>query len=106
MQGINCRFGSRGIIAEAHYDGGRNFVAMLKGTNDMRHSHSTGRFICNDEITLSFRLLPHAIGAKRYVLLPPSECSLLYLYDRNHPEGEEGEGAAARDKGTFACSDK
>lgn len=31
-KGIQCRFGMRGIIAEAHYDGGRNNVAMLKGT--------------------------------------------------------------------------
>ena len=30
-RGINCRWGSRGLIAEAHYDGGRNFIAMLKG---------------------------------------------------------------------------
>eukprot|EP00052_Salpingoeca_macrocollata_P020455 m.171858 g.171858 ORF g.171858 m.171858 type:complete len:702 (-) comp21272_c0_seq4:21-2126(-) len=54
-RGINCRFGSRGIIAECHYDGGRNFVAMLK-------------------------------GAKRYILMPPEECDLLYLYNRDHPE--------------------
>ena len=25
-------------------------------------------------------------GAKRYILLPPSECKLLYLYPRGHPE--------------------
>ena len=25
-------------------------------------------------------------GAKRYVLLPPGECELLYLYPRGHPE--------------------
>lgn len=31
-RGINCRFGARSIIAEAHYDGGRNFVAMLRGS--------------------------------------------------------------------------
>ena len=31
-KGIQCRFGMRGIIAEAHYDSGRNMVAMLKGT--------------------------------------------------------------------------
>ena len=31
FRGINCRFGARGIIAEAHWDGGRNFVAMLRG---------------------------------------------------------------------------
>eukprot|EP00039_Didymoeca_costata_P016186 m.286608 g.286608 ORF g.286608 m.286608 type:complete len:716 (-) comp16352_c1_seq28:177-2324(-) len=30
-RGINCRWGARGIIAEAHYDGGRNYIAMLKG---------------------------------------------------------------------------
>ena len=30
-KGIQCRFGMRGVIAEAHYDGGRNMVAMLKG---------------------------------------------------------------------------
>eukprot|EP00041_Stephanoeca_diplocostata_P005998 m.72897 g.72897 ORF g.72897 m.72897 type:complete len:811 (-) comp16115_c0_seq15:1474-3906(-) len=60
-RGINCRFGARGIIAEAHYDGGRNFVAMLR-------------------------------GAKRYVLLPPSECELLYLYPKGHPEGRHAKG--------------
>jgi oxalate decarboxylase/phosphoglucose isomerase-like protein (cupin superfamily) len=31
-KGIQCRFGMRGIIAEAHYDSGRNMIAMLKGT--------------------------------------------------------------------------
>ena len=55
-RGINCRWGSRGLIAEAHYDGGRNFVAMLK-------------------------------GAKRYMLLPPSDCKNLYLWPKGHPEG-------------------
>ncbi|KAJ1448826.1 cupin-like domain-containing protein [Pelagophyceae sp. CCMP2097] len=30
-KGVQCRFGMRGVIAEAHYDGGRNMVAMLKG---------------------------------------------------------------------------
>lgn len=55
-RGINCRFGARGIIAEAHYDGGRNFVSLLR-------------------------------GAKRYILLPPSECKLLYLWPKKHPEG-------------------
>jgi hypothetical protein len=29
--GINCRFGMRGVIAEAHYDGARNFVSMVRG---------------------------------------------------------------------------
>jgi hypothetical protein len=31
FNGINCRFGLRGVIAEAHYDGHRNFVAMIRG---------------------------------------------------------------------------
>ncbi len=30
-KGIQCRFGMRGVIAEAHYDGGRNMVALLRG---------------------------------------------------------------------------
>lgn len=30
-KGIQCRFGMRGIVAEAHYDSGRNMVAMLRG---------------------------------------------------------------------------
>lgn len=30
-KGIQCRFGMKGVIAEAHYDGGKNMVAMLKG---------------------------------------------------------------------------
>lgn len=25
-KGIQCRFGMKGVIAEAHYDGGRNMV--------------------------------------------------------------------------------
>ena len=31
-KGIQCRFGMRGVIAESHYDGGRNMVAMVKGS--------------------------------------------------------------------------
>ena len=54
-KGIQCRFGMKGVIAEAHYDGGRNMVAMLK-------------------------------GAKRYILNPPSECSMLdIIADKAHP---------------------
>jgi hypothetical protein len=30
-KGIQCRFGMRGIISEAHYDSGRNMIAMLRG---------------------------------------------------------------------------
>lgn len=30
-KGIQCRFGMRGVIAEAHYDSGKNMVAMLRG---------------------------------------------------------------------------
>ena len=31
FRGINCRFGMKGVIAAAHFDVGRNFVAMLRG---------------------------------------------------------------------------
>lgn len=30
-KGIQCRFSMRGVIAECHYDSGKNFVAMLRG---------------------------------------------------------------------------
>lgn len=30
-KGINCRYGMKGVTAAAHYDGRRNFVAMIKG---------------------------------------------------------------------------
>ena len=39
-KGIQCRFGMRGVIAEAHYDGGRNMVAMLKGAKRYARSRS------------------------------------------------------------------
>lgn len=31
QRGIHCRFGMAGIIAENHYDGGRNFISMVRG---------------------------------------------------------------------------
>jgi hypothetical protein len=31
FQGIHCRIGMPGIIAESHYDGGRNFIAVIRG---------------------------------------------------------------------------
>ena len=31
QQGIHCRFGMRSVIAEAHFDGSRNSVAMIRG---------------------------------------------------------------------------
>lgn len=31
-KGIQCRFGMRGVIAEAHYDAGRNMVGMFHGS--------------------------------------------------------------------------
>ena len=51
VQGVNCRFGNRGIIAEAHHDGGRNFIAMVKGAkryiilppDECRHLYITGK---------------------------------------------------------------
>jgi hypothetical protein len=31
QHGIHCRFGQAGIVAEAHWDGGRNFITMVRG---------------------------------------------------------------------------
>jgi hypothetical protein len=30
-KGIQCRFGMRGVIAESHYDSGKNMITMLRG---------------------------------------------------------------------------
>lgn len=31
QKGIQCRWGSRGIVAATHYDSGRNMIAMITG---------------------------------------------------------------------------
>ena len=31
QRGIHCRFGMRDVVAEAHFDGSRNFIAMIGG---------------------------------------------------------------------------
>jgi hypothetical protein len=31
QRGIHCRFGMEGVIAECHYDSGRNFIALMRG---------------------------------------------------------------------------
>lgn len=31
QRGVHCRMGQPGIIAEAHFDAGRNFIAMIRG---------------------------------------------------------------------------
>lgn len=43
FKGINCRFGMRGVIAAAHYDGGRNHVAMVRGRK--RYVSFVGSFL-------------------------------------------------------------
>ena len=73
--GINCRFGMRGVIAAAHYDGKRNMIAMIRG--------SLVTFINLFIYFLFFFIF--LLGRKRYIILPPEECSNLYLLPRNHP---------------------
>lgn len=58
QKGIQCRFGARGIIAESHFDHGKNFVLMLRGRkryllNPPRACPSLG--IINDRNHPSFR---------------------------------------------------
>jgi Cupin-like domain len=55
QNGIQCRFGERGVTAALHYDDGQNMIGMIT-------------------------------GAKRYILLPPNQCSKLSIFtNRNHP---------------------
>lgn len=39
QKGIHCRFGMKGVIAENHYDGSRNFVALFGGERRYMLSH-------------------------------------------------------------------
>ena len=57
FSGINCRWGMAGNVAEAHYDGGRNWIVLLGG------------------------------GQRRYILGHPRECPNLALYPVGHPSG-------------------
>mmetsp|Transcript_19043 Transcript_19043/g.28783 ORF Transcript_19043/g.28783 Transcript_19043/m.28783 type:complete len:464 (-) Transcript_19043:1786-3177(-) len=68
MKGVHCRFGAAGIIAEAHYDGSRNFVGEFGGPPDH----------------------PNA-GRRRYILAPPAECKHAYLLPRGHPSGRHSQ---------------
>lgn len=75
--GINCRFGMKGVAAAAHYDGRRNFVAMLRG----RKRYEDLRSRMQDRVlTCAFRC-----ALCRYILQPPAECKNLVLYQRGHP---------------------
>jgi hypothetical protein len=39
QRGIHCRFGMKGVIAENHFDGSRNFIALLSGERRYILSH-------------------------------------------------------------------
>lgn len=39
QRGIHCRFGMKGVIAENHFDGSRNFIALLAGERRYILSH-------------------------------------------------------------------
>ncbi|KAJ1454752.1 hypothetical protein M885DRAFT_521364 [Pelagophyceae sp. CCMP2097] len=67
-KGAHCRFGAAGIVAEAHYDGSRNFVAELGGPPS--HANS---------------------GRRRYVMAAPRECAHAYLLPRGHPSGRHSQ---------------
>ena len=67
-KGVHCRFGAAGIVAEAHYDGSRNFVVELGGPRD--HPNS---------------------GRRRYILAAPSQCHNAYLLPKGHPSGRHSQ---------------
>ena len=73
----------KGVVAAAHYDGKRNFVAMvgawcMLGTAPILRPHRS--------LTLPAALPPPQVrGKKRYVLLPPAACEHLFLRPRGDP---------------------
>jgi hypothetical protein len=95
-RGINCRFGMHGIIAEAHYDGSRNMIAMLKGCVCIFVAVPLSlplSLVCPWPVPVPVPVLvmyPSVADtcvyrAKRYVLLPPRECHNVYFYKQRHP---------------------
>ena len=70
-KGVHCRFGAAGIIAEAHYDGSRNFVFELGGPIDDPDHPNAGR--------------------RRYLIASPDQCANAYLLPKNHPSGRHSE---------------
>ena len=92
QMGIHCRFGMRGVIAENHYDGSRNTIAVLKGSRRyiLTHpdqcsklalypkGHPSGRHSAVDWSHPDLEAYPEFASAKaNEIILQPGE--LLYL---------------------------
>ena len=56
-KGIYCRFGMKGVIAQNHFDGGRNFIAVLGGERRyiLAHPNQCDKFALYPENHPSFR---------------------------------------------------
>eukprot|EP00056_Hartaetosiga_gracilis_P013555 m.225674 g.225674 ORF g.225674 m.225674 type:complete len:217 (+) comp13860_c0_seq36:1797-2447(+) len=103
-QGIDCRFGARGISASNHYDGGRNFIAMLRGKKRyiiapptecpnmhlFPQSHPEARHSMGDWANLDYKQYPNylkvkainvVLSAGEVLYLPrcPCTCTLSFL---------------------------
>ena len=64
MRGMHCRFGMRGIIAEAHEDGHLNFIAMLRGAK---------RYILNPPSACGYLGIMHEGPSRRHTALDLSK---------------------------------
>lgn len=88
QRGIHCRFGMRSVIAEAHFDGSRNMVAMIGGMrrwilthpnqcSDMYmlpHNHPSGRHSSVDWSQPDYEKYPNFAKVKsNEVILQPGD---------------------------------
>eukprot|EP00056_Hartaetosiga_gracilis_P013551 m.225597 g.225597 ORF g.225597 m.225597 type:complete len:775 (+) comp13860_c0_seq31:68-2392(+) len=98
-QGIDCRFGARGISASNHYDGGRNFIAMLRGKKRyiiapptecpnmhlFPQSHPEARHSMGDWANLDYKQYPNYLKVKAInVVLSAGEVLYLPSYWFHH----------------------
>ena len=82
-KGVQCRFGERGVTAAAHYDNGRNMVAMVVGAKVRRERDGP---VGNDDTQALALTPPSHTLSQRYTLLPPKECDKLHVITENdHP---------------------
>ena len=64
-------------------------VSLLRITGTAAATSSPCSRVCaiDDSIIANILCFVNFSGAKRYILLPPSECKRMYMWPRDHPEG-------------------
>ena len=95
QRGIHCRYGMRGVIAEDHFDGGRNFIVELMGLrrwvmahpnqcNNMymyKRGHPSSRHSMVDWSNPDYEQYPDFLNLKVHeVILRPGDALFMPMY--------------------------